>query len=111
MLINDEIVSDESQVESGFNEYFSTTGRKLDQQLPAHSDSIQVRQHSCTVPSFFILPVSHEECLKILKSLRKSKGDVDSIPVRLLKTMSPFIINPLTYIINQALSEVPSQIT
>ena len=44
MLINDEIVYDESQIASGLNEYFSTIGSKLDQQLPAHSNPIPVRQ-------------------------------------------------------------------
>ena len=53
MLINDEIVSDESQIASGLNEYFSTKVRKLDQQLPAHTDPIPVRQQSSAVPSFF----------------------------------------------------------
>ena len=53
LLINDEIVSDESQIASGLNEYFSTIGRKRDQQLPAHTVSIPVRQQSRTVPYFF----------------------------------------------------------
>ena len=44
MLINDEIVYDESQIISGLNEYFSTIGSKLDQQLPAHTNPIPVRQ-------------------------------------------------------------------
>ena len=43
MLINDEIVSDESQIAFGLNEYFSTIGRKLDEQLPAHTNPIPVR--------------------------------------------------------------------
>ena len=53
MLINGETVSDESQIASGLNEYFSTIGRKPDQQLLAHTDPIAVRQQSRTVPSFF----------------------------------------------------------
>ena len=105
MLINDEIVYDESQIASGLNEYFSTIGSKLDQQLPAHTTFIPVRHQSRTVPSFFIFPVTHEECLKIIKSLKNSKSGVDCIPVRLFKAISPYIVNPLTYIINQALSE------
>ena len=105
MLINDEIVFDESQVASGLKEYFSRIGRQLDQQLPAQANPIPVRQQNCTVPSFCIFPVSPEECLRVIKSLKNSKSGVDSIPVRLFKAISPYIVNPLTYIIYQALSE------
>ena len=96
MLINDEIVSDESQIASGLNEDFSIIGRKLDQQLPAHTSLIPVRQQSRTVLSFLILAVSHEKCLKIIESLKNSKIGVDSIPVTLFKTISTYIVNPLT---------------
>ena len=68
MLINDEIVSDDSQTVSGLNECFSTIGKKLDQQLPVHTNPIPALQRSRTVPSFFIFPASHEECLNHRKS-------------------------------------------
>ena len=54
---------------------------------------------------FFIFPATHEERLKIRKSLENSKNGVDSIPDRLFKAISPYIVNPLTYILNKALSE------
>ena len=71
ILFNDEILSDQSQVSSGLNENFSTIGRKLDQQLPADTNPNPVCQQSRTVLSFFILPVRHEECLKIIKKSKK----------------------------------------
>ena len=45
---NNDFVSDESHIVSNLNEYFSTIGRKLDQQLLAHTNPIPVRQQSST---------------------------------------------------------------
>ena len=87
MLINDEVVYDKSQNASGLNDYFSTIRSKLDQQLPAHTNLIPVRQQSRTVPSFFF-SVTHEECLKIIKTPKNSKSGVDFIPARLFKAIS-----------------------
>ena len=45
-----------------------------------------------------------------MKSLKNSKSDVDTIPVTLYKPICPYIIIPLTYIPEQALSEGSFQI-
>ena len=79
--------------------------KKLDRHLPAHTNLIPVRQQGRTVASFFIFPVSHEESLKIIKSLKNFKSGAVSNSVSSFKAISPYIVNPLAYIINQALSE------
>ena len=61
--------------------------------MSAHTNSIPVRKQSRTAPSFFIFPVSHEECLKYIKSLKNYKTCVDSIPVRLFEAITPYILN------------------
>ena len=45
MVINDEILSDESQNAPSVNEYFSKVGNELDQQLPEHTNPTPVRQN------------------------------------------------------------------
>ena len=94
----------ESQIPPGLNEYFSTIGSKLHQQLPAHT-KIPFQSVNRVVQCKLFFPVTCEECLKIILSLKTSKSGVDSIPAGLFKAISPCIVNPLTYIINQALSE------
>ena len=43
-LINDENIYDKSQIASGLNEYFSTKGKKLDEQLPGHTNPTHILQ-------------------------------------------------------------------
>ena len=73
MLINDETISDKSQIVSGLNEYFSRIGRKLDQQLPAHTNPFPVRRQNRTLISFFIFTCEPRRMLKKHKRSQKLK--------------------------------------
>ena len=55
--------------------------------------------------SFFIKPITHIEIEEIISSFRKGKSTVSySIPVKLLKILSPYISQPLAIIFNASVT-------
>ena len=105
MVFNSELVTDDLRIAEGFNNYFSTIGAELDSNLPAQINSPNLEPHRENTPSFYLFPIDRIECSKIIKGLKNTRGDLDTIPVRIFRSISHVIIEPLMRIINYVFSQ------
>ena len=71
MLINDEFVSNESQIASGLNEYFSTIGKELDQKLHVEINPIPIVNRFVQCHNFLFAQLAMKKCLKIMEKYQK----------------------------------------
>ena len=64
--------------------------------LSSNTDASELRRIDST---FYLLPVGASECEKIIASLKSTKTDLNTVPVRLLKRVSEVVSYPLSRII------------
>ena len=85
ILCNNIIYTDDSDIASIFNDYFCSIGREYDSVIPASQldpcHFINVPQSS----SFFLEPVSPIEISYHIKNLKKSKENINTVSVAMLK--------------------------
>lgn len=99
--INNKVISSPSEASAAFNDFFVTAASNL-----IGTTTINVNlNHMCNIQSsMYITEVNEAEILEIIASLKQknSSGD-DGISNKMIKRMAPFILKPLTYIINASL--------
>ena len=100
LMNNDTIVTDNHEIGSIFNNFFTSIGSDLSNALPPSDVRFETYLDSPCVRSFFFFQVTPSECEKIISSLKNSKTDINSIPVSLFKRISPYISGPLSNLIN-----------
>ena len=103
---NNRTIRDSKDIANSFNEYFSSIGPSLSENIDVSGQDTSYNGY-LTNPvnsQFSFTPVSENEILKIIKSLKNKKSyGIDGISNVLLKSISNEIIKPLTLIINQSL--------
>jgi len=95
-----------------FNTYFSSVARKLIQKLPENNHLAQkdplinLNSNSKTpISSLRFKYTTTHEVNSVIQSLKiKDSYGYDEISSRILKISAPYILSPLTYIINKILS-------
>lgn len=105
------MVTDRSCIANEFNSHFLRVPHSLKAQVD-NSYIEQVPEYIETFPeqlslqsSFFLSPTSNEEILSVINSLKNNKaGGFDHISSTLVKRISPYIVNVLTYLFNLSLS-------
>ena len=103
---NNRTIRDSKDIANSFNEYFSSIGPSLSENIDVSGQDKSYNGY-LTNPvnsQFSFTPVSENEILKIIKSLKNKKSyGIDGISNVLLKSISNEIIKPLTLIISQSL--------
>ena len=82
------------------NKYFTSIAEQLDSNLP----QIDISPISHVRPnnnSFFLTPVSPNECSLIIKNLKTSRQHIDSIPIPILKDVSDYVAPIISNLINK----------
>ena len=104
ILYNDQVFVDDFEISNVFNKYFCDIGRELDENLPpSNVDPISfVRFNNAS--SLFLSPVLPSECLFIICNLKKSKQNVNSIPVNLFIECRNSLVNCICNLINTSFS-------
>ena len=101
---NDTTINDSESVANRFIEFFSGIARNLDSNLGSQNASptsnIPVNRNS-----FFLFPVSEGEVSKLIGGLRETKTDINTIPVKIFKAVSPCLLYPICKLINFSLAE------
>ena len=93
-------------IANSFNEYFSRIGPSLSENINVSGKDKSYDEYltNSVNSQFSFAPVSENEILKIIKSLKNKKSyGIDGISSVLLKSISNEIVKPLTLIINQSL--------
>ena len=90
IIMNNIKIVDPNSISRLFNEYFLNTPILLDQEIPhTNIDPLQyVKRVDSTIS---LSPVGAVECNKCILNLNNTKTDLNTIPVKLLKTISNFI--------------------
>ena len=105
IIVDSREIKDKEEICNKFNDFFANIGPKLANQIkPISNKTYDTFLKKRVLTSFSFSLVSKTNVLKHLSSLRtKNSAGVDGISVKLFKTLSPALINPLTLIINQSL--------
>ena len=99
------VIRGKEEICGKFNEFFANIGPKLATQIkPVSNKTYDTFLKKRVLVSFNFILVTENDVLKHLSFLRtKNSAGIDGISVKLLKKLSPAVINPLTLIINQYL--------
>ena len=87
-----------------FNKYFANIATSLENNLPASTTSPIAYLNRRNSETLDLIPVTEEECLKLIKNLKNTRCNVDSIPVRIFKEISSLVVQPLISLINLSFS-------
>ena len=105
IIVDSKVIKDEKEICNKFNDFFANIGPKLATQIkPVSNKTYDTFLKRRVLMSFSFTLVNENDVEKHLASLRiKNSPGVDGISVKLLKKLSPALINPLTLLINQSL--------
>ena len=98
-------ISDKTEIANEFNNYFTSIGNNLSDQIPQGRHPYQYYLRNSTPNRFNFSLTNSSEVKKIIaKFLPKASSGYDDLPMKLLKKVSPILCEPITLIINQSLS-------
>ena len=104
ILYNDQVFVDDFEMSNIFNKYFCDIGHELDENLPpSNIDPISFVRFNNT-SSMFLSPVLPSECIFIICNLKKSKQNVNSIPMNLFIECRNSLVNCICNLINISFS-------
>ena len=83
-----------------FNDFFGSIAERLDSLLPDSNLSPLESFSTSFYHSFFLRPLSENECLTLINNLKITKTEINCIPVKIFKSISCLITYPLCKIIN-----------
>jgi exonuclease III len=100
--VDDTLLSTEQDIANAFNHYFSTVADELEIKIPASDNVSPCSQINQQINSFYLYPVSCEDCLNIISDLKNTSYGVNSISVKLLKSVKEVLIAPIMNIVNDS---------
>ena len=104
--LNDEsMISDTSLISNTFNEFFVNIGPNLAKKFPIQNVSPLQFMDDPSVNSIYLSLVTAEKIKEIVCSLKNGAADHDEIKALILKSISSYTIEPLTYICNISLDQ------
>ena len=95
-------VRDKYEIATAFNEHFATIAHKLERELPPPDDESPASIVPARPNSFYMCPVTPEECERIIIGLKNSSYGRDDISSRLLKYICKYVSIPLSKLINES---------
>ena len=107
MFINGENTTDEQKIADAFNFYFSNVAKKLDDEIPnlgRSNDFEGVLDDDINPNSFFLYPVTKNECENLISHLNDTYYGLDSLSGKMFKKVKDLLSYPLSILINQSFS-------
>ena len=90
------------------NKFFTSVGQRIEAEIPDNDNSTHFSHYLPNNENLEGLDnfnnVTEERVMEYIDSLSNDKSIYDKIPVKIYKVIVPYIIKPLTYIINKSLS-------
>jgi hypothetical protein len=101
---NNLTLTDNQQIATHFNKYFSNVAKDSCNKIPAtHLDPCTYMSTSVT-NSLFFSPTNEEEIDNVIAKLKNSSPGFDEIEMKLIRHVKHDILSPLTHIFNQSFS-------
>lgn len=101
LIDNDIILTDKTDIANSFVNFFSNIAQNLDDILP-NSTISPYTYITSNANTFFISPVTTDECKTIVAKLKTVKSDINVMPVYLFKLIFPCISKIFCKIINES---------
>jgi len=102
LKLDDTLHEDSHYLAERMNEYFSTIGSNINNSFDG---SVGRDFHSylggSSVNSLFLNPVTEAEVRDVIMSLKSKSINLDSVPVKVIKYLSPIISGVLSFLINK----------
>ena len=105
LLFNNIEFPNDLAVAEMFNEYFCSIATNLDENLSENNLSPYTYVRNNNNTSIFLSPVTREECSEIICHLKRTKQDINHIPVNLFISMHYHFIDVICKIINLGFSK------
>ena len=107
LLVNDKSVKSDKIITNEINSFFSNVGKNLNKKKKKKNNFIHNDNTNYNSCSFFINATDENEIRKVINNLDiKKAGPVDGISNKVIKCLIDFIVKPLEYIFDLAISEV-----
>ena len=104
LVVNNEVFSSTGEIAEVFNIFFTSIGEKLSDNLPASRIDPISFLPPAQIQSFFLNPVNEEECLNIVRGIKNTNSDIDTLPIKIFKTVLNSLVTPLCKLINLSFS-------
>ena len=104
-LSDGKIVSDRTTISKHFNEFFLNVGPNLAKTIPKMDTDPKFYMGESIKKSLFLEPVTFDETMKIVSSLKETATGYDDINAMFLKMSAEYICNPLAHICNLSFQE------
>ena len=99
------IISNLKEIAQSFNQYFVNVASNIDKDIPRTKKCPFDYLGNRSSASFFVSPTDRNEVKNIISQLQTGKSvGPNSIPINLLKMLSPVIVSPLVILINKSFS-------
>jgi len=98
--VNGSLLTDEQQIASGLNEFFTSIGANLEQTIPISNSDPTAYIHDDIQDTCFLNPVSPVTVQNVLREMKASGGSEQAISAKVLKLISASISAPLSHVIN-----------
>ena len=102
IIYDNEICTTESSIAEAFNLFFTNVAKNLQNALPQTAVDPLSFMPTYSLQSFYLSTVSENECIKYISSLKTTKTDVNTVPVKLFKSICRFIVKPVCKLINSS---------
>ena len=100
IIVNNNLINSEEDISESFNDFFSNVASNLEENMPP-SDNLPPLITPIR-PSFYLFPVTNEECLSVISNLKNRTSDVNCISVSMLKSAKHVLASPITRLINNS---------
>lgn len=100
VIVGDAEITDETEIATHFNEYFSNIASSLDDAIPQctsqPADSVKFNHSN----SFYCSPTNSKEILDIILKLKRSRSDINVMPVYILQKVADLVSAPISSLVN-----------
>ena len=100
LFVNENLVTNEQNIADSFIEHFCNIANDLDHSLPCNNISPIKYVNSCNLKSFYLFPVSINECINLISDLKITKSEVHKIPVKIFKSLKEILAYPISKLLN-----------
>ena len=100
IVMGDNVLNSDVDISEAFNNFFSSVGYDLDQNLPLSTENHETFMPSRSSHTFFIKPTTPEEVSELILKLKRKRSDINVLPVSLLVQIRHLLCVPLSRLIN-----------